>query len=78
MPRYFLGVYVDTDGTDYYKNAYSILNAGVVSFFGLASALSGGIISDHYENKGIFMAKSYVCMFAGALGIPTMMGCTLI
>ena len=37
----------------------------------------GGIISDKYEKKGYYRVKSYVCIFAGVMGIPTIAICTL-
>ena len=72
MPSYFGGIYPDD------KANYAILNSVVVSFCGFVSALSGGVISDKGEKKGIYMSKAYICIFAGAAGIPMMMGCTLL
>ena len=72
MPAYFGGVYID------YKKQYSIANAFVVSVCGLISSLTGGILSDKYEKKGVYMAKSYICMLGTFGGIPTIMLCTLI
>lgn len=72
MPSYFNSIYPDD------KKSYGILNAIVVSACGFVSSIVGGIASDYFEKKGIYMTKAYVCIFAGALGIPTMMGCTLL
>jgi predicted MFS family arabinose efflux permease len=72
MPSYFNGIYPDD------KKMYSILNSFVVSLCGFVSAITGGLVCDYYEKKGYFMTKAYVCIFAGALGLPMMMGCTLL
>ena len=72
MPSYFGGVYVQD------KNKYSVANAFVVSLCGLASSLTGGILSDKYEKKGYFMTKSYICMLGTFGGIPTIMLCCLV
>lgn len=71
MPSYFGKIYSE------YSDQYSILNSFVVAFCGLVSALSGGYISDYFENKGNYMAKANVCIAAGVLGIPTIALCTL-
>ena len=44
---------------------------------GFTSAIVGALISDKYEKKGYYRTKSYVCICAGALGIPTIMCSTL-
>lgn len=54
------------------------MNSVVVSLFGFTSALTGGLVSDKYEKKGIYMTKAYVCMFCGTLGIPTIVLCLLV
>jgi hypothetical protein len=72
MPAYFNGVYADD------KTKYSILNSVVVSICGLTSSLTGGYVCDYFEKKGYYMTKAWVCIFAGAAGIPAMMGCTLL
>jgi len=71
MPSYFNVIYAD------YKTQYSVLNAVIVSLCGLISSYAGGWISDTYEKKGYFMTKSYICIFAGLAGIPTMFFCTM-
>ena len=70
MPLYFLGVYPS------YSSEYSYLNAFVVSVCGFISAITGGIISDKYEQKGYLRTKAYVCMFCSSMGIPTIILCT--
>ena len=70
--EYFFGIYKDD------KTLYSTLNSVVVSIFGFLSALAGGVISDKFEKKGIYMTKAYVCMFCGIMGIPTICLCLLI
>jgi hypothetical protein len=72
MPSYFGGIYPDD------KKAYSILNSVVVSACGFTSSITGGLVCDYFEKKGYYMTKAYVCIFAGAMGIPTIMGCTLL
>lgn len=71
MPSYFLQNFPDD------KNLYSALNAVVVSLCGFTSALVGGLISDYYEQKGIFMTKAYVCIGGSLLGVPTILLCCL-
>lgn len=68
---YFLGIY------ESYKDTYSYLNAILISSCGLISTVAGGVISDKYEKRGNYKMKSYVCMFAGIMGIPTIMAVTL-
>lgn len=36
--------------------------------FGLLSALTGGYVSDKYENQGYLMTKPYVCIMSGFTG----------
>lgn len=72
MPKYFGSVYKSD------KDKYSVGNAFVVSMCGLASSLTGGIVSDYYEKKGVFMIKSYVCVLSALLGIPTIALCCLV
>ena len=69
---YFLEVYKD------YAIQYSYLNAIAISACGFISALIGGIISDKYENKGLYKMKANICIFAGILGIPAIALCTLV
>jgi len=45
---------------------------------GFLSTLIGGIVADKYEKAGIYMTKAYVCIFCGALGIPTIALCLLL
>lgn len=72
MPKYFGGVYED------YQTEYAALNSIVVSAFGFCSALLGGMVSDHYYKKGVYMSKAYVCIFCGIMGIPTIAVCLLV
>lgn len=72
MPKYFNSVYTAD------KSKYAIANSFVVSVCGLVSSLSGGILSDKYEKKGIYMSKAYICMIGTFGGIPTIMMCTLL
>ena len=72
MPSYFNNVYSDD------KTKYSLLNSVVVSICGFTSSITGGIVCDYFEKKGFYMTKAWVCIFAGAAGIPMMMGCTLL
>ena len=55
MPAFFGNVYPDQ------KNLYFILNAFVVSVGGFISAMTGGIVSDKFEEK-YPRIKSIVCM----------------
>ena len=71
MPKYFGTVYSSQ------KDTYGIANAFVVSMCGLVSSLSGGILSDKYEQKGYLMTKAYICVFSAVLGIPTICMCCL-
>ena len=72
MPSYFGGIYPDN------KKAYSILNSVVVSACGFTSSITGGLVCDYFEKKGYYMTKAYVCIFAGGMGIPMIMGCCLL
>jgi hypothetical protein len=72
LPSYFGAIYQD------HKTEYAILNSVVVSLMGFTSAITGGVVCDYFEKKGIYMTKAYVCIFAGAAGIPMIMGCTLL
>jgi hypothetical protein len=72
MPSYFGAIYPKD------KALYGILNSVVVSLMGFTSSITGGLVCDYFEKKGIYMTKAYVCIFAGAMGIPMMMGCTLL
>ena len=71
MPKYFGTVYSSN------KDTYGIANAFVVSMCGLVSSLTGGILSDKYEQKGYLMTKAYICVFSAVLGIPTIGMCCL-
>lgn len=71
MPKYFGSVYPS------YKDTYGIANAFVVSMCGLVSSLTGGKLSDVYEQKGFLMTKAYICVFSALLGIPTICMCCL-
>ena len=60
-----------------HKDEYSYINAIVISICGFTSAMVGGVLSDHYERKGYYKIKAYVCIFAGVAGIPTIALTTL-
>lgn len=71
MPSFFGKNYSD------YSTEYAVLNAFVVAFCGLISSLVGAYVSDYFENKGYYMSKTLVCLFAGLAGIPTIALCCL-
>jgi hypothetical protein len=72
MPTYFGAIYPED------KVLYGTLNAVVVSLMGFTSSITGGLVCDYFEKKGIYMTKAYVCIFAGSAGIPMIIGCTLL
>jgi hypothetical protein len=71
MPKYFGEIYKS------YSTEYSVLNSVVVSICGFTSGLVGGLVSDHYYKKGVYMSKAYVCIFCGIMGCPTIAVCLL-
>lgn len=71
MPTYFGAVYSE------YSGQYSIINALIVSICGFTSSLSGGILCDYFEKRGYLMTKGILCVFAGLLGTPFIVICTL-
>jgi hypothetical protein len=80
MPKFFTYIWSpDTSDTSKkFKTAYAISNAFVVSMFGFASSIIGGIVGDKGEQRGILMTKAYICIFSAVFGSIFFTLCTLI
>ena len=49
---------------------YAVINAFIYTVLGFVSNMAGGLISDHYEKKKSYMAKSYICILGNLVAVP--------
>ena len=71
IPSFFMRVYPDQ------KVVFGFYYALIMACCGFISSISCGLLSDKYEKKSR-LTKSIICMAGSAIGIPAIMGCTLV
>lgn len=80
LPKFFGLIWSpdESERSENFRTAYAISNAFVVSMFGFASSIIGGIIGDKGEQRGILMTKAYICIFSAIFGSIFFALCVLI